>query len=146
MSGRVDGELNDATRAAERMFGKLSSIKIPDALTLDTVKTLSGVSRQICPLVCPGGVRTAGGRCISRTVASDKAARSNAAKPKSKHRETRPFPSERQLSQSSVPSDLQAQARHDCDDNTARCLSQRLRFYGSHRILLRARANLFSCG
>jgi RND family efflux transporter MFP subunit len=90
-SGPVDGELNDATRAAERMFAKLSSIKIPDALTLDTIKTLSGISKQICPLVCPGGVRTAGGRCISRTVASDKAARSNAAKPKSKHRETTNF-------------------------------------------------------
>jgi len=90
-SGPVDGELNDATRAAERMLAKFSSIKIPDALTLDTIKTLSGISNQICPLVCRDGVRSAGGRCINRTVASGGAARSNAAKTKSKHRETTNF-------------------------------------------------------
>ena len=80
LSGPANGEFNDATRAALRTLAKLSSIKMPDDLTPDAIKTLREIDRRICPLVCPDGERADGDRCIAIAPA-------HKAEPHGQHRE-----------------------------------------------------------
>ena len=64
-SGAVNGEFDDATRSASQTFAKLSSTKLPDDLTPDTIKALRAIDKRVCPLVCPDGERPAGDRCLA---------------------------------------------------------------------------------
>jgi hypothetical protein len=66
--GLVNGEFNDATRAASQTFAKLSLTKIPDDLTPDAIRALRGIDRRVCPLVCRDGERPAGDHCITIAV------------------------------------------------------------------------------
>jgi peptidoglycan hydrolase-like protein with peptidoglycan-binding domain len=42
-NGAVNGEFDDATRAASRTFAKLTSIKMPDDLSPDSIKAVRGI-------------------------------------------------------------------------------------------------------
>ena len=64
-NGTVNGEFDDATRSASRIFAKLTSIKMADELSMDTVKAVRGIDKRVCPLICPGGERARGDRCVA---------------------------------------------------------------------------------
>jgi hypothetical protein len=66
-NGVLNGELDEATRAAARNFAKFASIKMPDELSPDAVKAVRGFNRRVCPLVCAKGERTEGDRCVVAT-------------------------------------------------------------------------------
>ena len=51
--GAVNGEFDNATRAAWHNFAKHASLKIPDDLSSDAIKTVRGIDKRICPLICP---------------------------------------------------------------------------------------------
>jgi hypothetical protein len=67
-NGAVNGEFDNATRAASQSFAKLSSIAVPDDLTPDAIKAIRGIDKRVCPLICPEGERAAGDRCIAIEV------------------------------------------------------------------------------
>jgi hypothetical protein len=67
-NGAINGEFDDATRAASQHFAKLSSIALPDDLTPDAVKAVRGIDKRVCPLVCPEGERATGDRCVAIEV------------------------------------------------------------------------------
>jgi hypothetical protein len=64
-NGAVNGEFNDATRAAEHAFVKLTSINLPDALSFEAIKAVRKFDKRVCPVVCPSGERAEGDRCIA---------------------------------------------------------------------------------
>jgi uncharacterized caspase-like protein len=64
-NGALNGEFDDTTRAAARKFAKLASIKMPDELSPAAVKAVRGFSNRVCPLVCRGGERADGDRCVA---------------------------------------------------------------------------------
>jgi TPR repeat len=63
--GVVNGEFDDATKAAWRNFAKHASITQPDDLSSDTIKAVRGIDKRICPLACPKGERADGERCVA---------------------------------------------------------------------------------
>jgi len=63
--GAVNGEFDNATRAAWHNFAKHASLKIPDDLSSDAIKTVRGIDKRICPLICPNGQRAEGERCVA---------------------------------------------------------------------------------
>ncbi len=64
-NGAVNGEFDDATRAASRTFAKLTAIKMPDDLSPDAIKAVRGINNRVCPLLCPDGERAQGDRCVA---------------------------------------------------------------------------------
>ena len=64
-TGTVNGEFDDATRAAWYSFGKAALIKLPDEETLDAVKAVRAAEARVCPLVCSDGERAKGDRCVA---------------------------------------------------------------------------------
>ncbi len=63
--GAMNGEFDDATRAASRNFAKLASIKMPDELSPEAVKAVRGFDKRVCPLVCRDSERAEGERCVA---------------------------------------------------------------------------------
>jgi len=63
--GAVNGEFDNATRAAWHNFAKHASLKIPDDLSSDAIKTVRSIDKRICPLICPNGQRAEGERCVA---------------------------------------------------------------------------------
>ena len=116
-NGTVNGEFDDATQVASQRFAKLSSIRLPDDLTPDAIKTLHAIDTRVCPLVCPSGERTARDRCVA--IEPRHHAEPRKVIPpniKSKHRETINSESSNQTAnQSGVPSNFLAPASpRDC--------------------------------
>ena len=64
-TGAVNGEFNAPTRTALQNFAKLASINVPDELNIDTLKTLRGIDKRVCPPACKAGERAEGDRCVA---------------------------------------------------------------------------------
>ncbi len=64
-NGAVNGEFDGPTRAAQRIFAKLTSISLPDALSPEAIDAVRKFDKRVCPLVCPEGQRAEGEQCIS---------------------------------------------------------------------------------
>jgi hypothetical protein len=61
----VNGEFDDATKAAWHRFNKLTSISMPDDLSPDTIKAVRGINKRICPVACPRGSHADGELCVA---------------------------------------------------------------------------------
>jgi outer membrane protein assembly factor BamD (BamD/ComL family) len=64
-NGAINGQFDDATKAAWRSFSKQASISLPDDVSFDAIKAVRGFDRRICPLTCPNGQRPEGDRCVA---------------------------------------------------------------------------------
>jgi hypothetical protein len=65
-NGSVNGEFDDATRAAWHAFVKSASIKTgDDELSSDAIKAVRAFDKRVCPLVCANGERARGDRCVA---------------------------------------------------------------------------------
>lgn len=64
-NGAMTGEFDDATRAAERDFARLASIKMPDRLSPDAIQSVRRFDKRVCPLVCPKGQHAEGEHCAA---------------------------------------------------------------------------------
>jgi hypothetical protein len=83
--GAVNGEFDDATKAAWHSFTKLTSINMPDNVSYDSIKAIQGINQRVCPLVCPAGERAEGEQCVGsspRPVTTDAAPSHPAPTPK----------------------------------------------------------------
>ena len=63
-NGAVNGEFDDATKAAWRSFTKLTATTMSDDLSLATIKAVRGIDKRVCPLECPTGESPQGDRCV----------------------------------------------------------------------------------
>jgi hypothetical protein len=63
-AGDVNGEFDDATKAAWQSFTRLTSIGRPDDAAPDAIKAVRGMDRRVCPLVCPAGGHAEGDLCV----------------------------------------------------------------------------------
>ncbi len=63
--GTVNGEFNAPTQNALKNFAKLASINVPDELSIETLKTLRGIDKRVCPPTCKAGERAEGDRCVA---------------------------------------------------------------------------------
>jgi hypothetical protein len=66
--GAMNGEFDDATKAAWHRFIKLTSISMPDEVSSDAINNVRGINKRICPLVCPHGEHAEGELCIANPV------------------------------------------------------------------------------
>jgi hypothetical protein len=78
-SGAVNGEFDDATKAAWHSFTKLTSISLPDDVSSDAIKAVRGINKRICPLVCPRGEHVEGETCVGNPPPPPKRAAREAA-------------------------------------------------------------------
>ena len=60
----INGEFNDATKAALQRFIRLTSLSIPDDLSADAINSVRAITKRVCPLVCPGGKHANGDVCV----------------------------------------------------------------------------------
>ena len=60
----VNGEFNDATKAALQRFIRLTSLSIPVDLSADAINSVHAITKRVCPLVCPGGKHANGDVCV----------------------------------------------------------------------------------
>jgi outer membrane protein assembly factor BamD (BamD/ComL family) len=60
----VNGEFNDATKAALQRFIRLTSLSIPVDLSADAINAVHAITKRVCPLVCPGGKHANGDVCV----------------------------------------------------------------------------------
>jgi peptidoglycan hydrolase-like protein with peptidoglycan-binding domain len=115
-NGAVNGEFDDATRAASRSFAKLSSITLPDDLTLDNIKALHAIDKRVCPLVCPEGERAEGDHCVVIEVRHQ--AEPRRAMPRNTERARRETsnagPARQRINPASVPSEYPAPSSGGC--------------------------------
>jgi hypothetical protein len=87
-NGDVNGEFDDATKAAWHRFIKLTSISMPDDVSSDAINAVHGIQRRVCPLVCPRGKHAEGEVCVANApppkaaTPPPKAAATKAAAPK----------------------------------------------------------------
>ena len=65
LDGAVNGEFDDATKAALRRFIQLTSIKLPDDLSSDAINAVRGINKRVCPVVCQGGEHAEGEQCVA---------------------------------------------------------------------------------
>jgi len=65
--GSVNGEFDDATRAAWHKFIKLAALNVPDDLSSDAVNAVRSISKRVCPLVCAQGKHAEGEVCVADT-------------------------------------------------------------------------------
>lgn len=79
--GAVNGLFDDATKTALENFTKLTSLSIPDDVTLDAIKAVQSVNKRVCPLQCPGGQHADGDRCIANPPPAPKRAESAPERP-----------------------------------------------------------------
>jgi outer membrane protein assembly factor BamD (BamD/ComL family) len=64
-NGAVNGEFDDATKAAWRSFSKHASITLSDDLSSDAINAVRKIDKRICPQLCPDGQRAEGDRCVA---------------------------------------------------------------------------------
>lgn len=64
-TGDVNGQFDDATKAAWHSFIKLSSISMPDDLSADAVKAVRAINKRVCPLQCLTGQHADGDQCVA---------------------------------------------------------------------------------
>jgi hypothetical protein len=63
--GAVNGEFNASTKTALRNFANLVAVSVGENdPTIETLKTIRGFDKRICPLVCGPNERVDGDRCI----------------------------------------------------------------------------------
>jgi hypothetical protein len=67
-TGEVNGEFDDATKAAWHNFTKLTSIALPDEASDDAVKAVRALNKRVCPLQCPAGQHAEGETCLVNTA------------------------------------------------------------------------------
>ena len=77
--GTVNGEFDDATKAALHKFIKLTSNNLPDEATPDAINAVRGVDKRICPLLCPHGQHAEGEQCVANPPPPPKQTASEAA-------------------------------------------------------------------
>jgi TIR domain-containing protein len=68
-NGDVNGQFDDATKAAWHSFIKLAAIRMPDDVSADAIKAVRGVNKRVCPLQCPAGQHADGEQCIANPPA-----------------------------------------------------------------------------
>lgn len=66
-NGAVNGEFDDASIAAWHRFVKITSITVPDEISLDAINAVRGINKRVCPLLCPAGEHAEGERCLGNT-------------------------------------------------------------------------------
>jgi TIR domain len=64
-TGDVNGQFDDATKAAWHSFIKLAAIGMPDDLSADAVKAVRGINKRVCPLQCSTGQHADGDQCVA---------------------------------------------------------------------------------
>jgi hypothetical protein len=64
-NGAPNGEFDDATKAAWHNFNHLTAVSMPDDLSPDAIKAVRGTAKRVCPLICLGGERAEGDRCVA---------------------------------------------------------------------------------
>lgn len=84
-NGTINGEFDDATRAAARSFSKLTSVSMPATLSPDAINAVRRFEKRVCPLVCPHDKRAEGDQCVA-TVTPSKALEHKPASPRSERR------------------------------------------------------------
>ena len=72
--GAVNGEFDDATKAAWHNFVKHASLQMPDDVSSDAIKAVRGIKQRVCPLVCPRGEHVEGESCVGNSSAPPKRA------------------------------------------------------------------------
>jgi outer membrane protein assembly factor BamD (BamD/ComL family) len=87
-NGALNGEYDDATRAASRNFAKVASISMPDELSMDGIKAVRGFDKRVCPLVCREGEQAEGDRCIAIAPVHKPEPRKEEVKPRDPHNVT----------------------------------------------------------
>ena len=73
--GAVNGEFDDATKAAWHNFVKHASLQMPDDVSSDAIKAVRGIKQRVCPLVCPRGEHVEGESCVGNSSAPPSALR-----------------------------------------------------------------------
>jgi hypothetical protein len=68
-NGDVNGQFDDATKAAWHGFIKLTAISMPDDVSVDAIKAVRGVNKRVCPLQCAAGQHADGEQCIANPPA-----------------------------------------------------------------------------
>jgi hypothetical protein len=63
--GAVNGEFDDATKAAWHRFIKLTSISMSDDVSSNTINAVRGIHTRVCPLVCPHGKHAEAELCVA---------------------------------------------------------------------------------
>jgi uncharacterized caspase-like protein len=66
-NGTVNGEFDDASKAAWHRFIQLTSIRMPDEISSDAINAVRGINKRVCPVVCPAGERAEGEQCVGNT-------------------------------------------------------------------------------
>jgi len=64
----VNGEYDDATKAAWRKFAKLAAVGASDELSPDAIKAIRQIDKRVCPLTCPAGQHAADNQCIANAT------------------------------------------------------------------------------
>jgi hypothetical protein len=85
LDGVVSGEFDDATKAAWYRFIQLTSIRMPDELSLDAINAVRGINKRVCPVVCQAGEHAEGEQCVGnppKPVTTDAAPNRRASGPK----------------------------------------------------------------
>jgi hypothetical protein len=63
-NGTVNGEFDEPTKAAFQRFIKLTSLSVPNGVSLDAINAVRGFNKRICPLVCQHGQHSEGEACV----------------------------------------------------------------------------------
>lgn len=86
-NGAVNGDFDEQTRAAARVFGSITSIKMPEELSPDLIKAVRGFDKRVCPLVCADGTRARGERCGTVVPAREPLAKKEGVEREAPHRQ-----------------------------------------------------------
>jgi hypothetical protein len=63
--GNVNGEFDDATKAAWRKFTKLTAVNLLEGVSSDAINAVRGIGKRICPLACPAGSHAEDELCVT---------------------------------------------------------------------------------
>ena len=88
-TGTVNGEFDDATKAALHGFNKQASTNLPDEASADTIKAVRAINKRVCPLTCGAGEHAEGEQCVANAPSPKRA---EAAAPAREHETIRPTP------------------------------------------------------
>jgi hypothetical protein len=82
-NGDVNGQFDDATKAALQSFMKLTSLNLPDEVSPDALKAIRGVNKRVCPLQCAADQHADGDRCVANPPPAPKRVETAPARPPS---------------------------------------------------------------
>ncbi|SRR5581483_11479805 len=86
LSGDVDGDWGEKSKAALQNFTRHASLSVPsDAPTMAALNAASAMKERVCPLVCDSDERIMNGRCVPKE--RSKARREPAVKERRAYRE-----------------------------------------------------------